>query len=141
MKNPKKSKKLSLKILDRMGLSLSFLCLIHCMFVPVLLFLLPSYRVLLGSLHADLHYYLYIFILPISLSAFLPRIYLDKQWEFLWGPLSAIILLGMTLYLHENHLLPYEKYLEPALTTIASLTLIYFHYRNFKLRNHKCPKC
>lgn len=136
-----KISKASLKILDRMGLSLSFLCLVHCLLLPILLIILPSYQVFLGSFHEGLHYYLYLFILPISLFAFFPRVYFDRQWEFLWGPLSSVVLLGMTLYLHENKLLPYEKVTEPSLTCIASLALIYFHFRNFKLKNHKCPKC
>lgn len=138
--NVKKSKS-SIRILDRMGLGLSMLCLVHCLLLPVLLLLMPGYRIVLDNFHEGLHYYLYLFILPISLSAFFPRVYFDKQWEFLWGPLSAIVLLGMTLYLHENSLLPYEAVLEPGLTSVASLALVYFHFRNFKLKNHKCPKC
>lgn len=128
-------------LLDRFGFFVSFLCLIHCIAVPLLLLFLPSYSILLGTWHESIHFYLYLLILPISLIAFLPRVFKDKQWEFLWGPGCAVILLGLTIYLHEHQHLPNEKFLEPFLTSLASFTLIYFHWRNFKLRNHKCPKC
>lgn len=131
----------SYKVLDRFGFTLSMLCLVHCIAIPVLLLLMPSYAILLGSWHENMHLYLYVFILPVSLIAFFPRIILDKQWEFLWGPGCAIILLGLTIYLHEKQQLPFEKFTEPLLTSVASLALVYFHWRNFKLRNHKCPKC
>ena len=129
------------KLLDRFGFTLSMLCLGHCIVVPILLLLLPSYSMLLGSLHGNIHLYLYFVILPVSLIAFIPRAIVDKQWEFLWGPGCAIILLGMTMYLHDKQQLPMEKFSEPFLTSIASLALVYFHWRNFKIRNHKCPKC
>ncbi len=128
-------------ILDRFGSLVSFVCLIHCIAIPLLLLFLPGYSLLLGSWHGNMHLYLFFIILPVSLIAFLPRVFRDKQWEFLWGPGCAIILLGLTMLLHDLQHLPYEKFLEPALTSLASFTLIYFHWRNFKLRNHKCPKC
>lgn len=129
------------KLLDRFGFTLSMFCLAHCILVPVLLLLLPSYSIFLGSLHGNIHFYLYFVILPVSLLAFIPRAIIDKQWEFLWGPGCAIILLGMTMYLHDKQQLPLATFSEPFLTSIASLALVYFHWRNFKLRNHKCPKC
>lgn len=136
-----KDEKKSNSILDRFGFAVSFLCLIHCIALPVLLLLLPSYSILLGSWHGSVHFYLYLIILPVSLAAFLPRVFRDKQWEFLWGPGCAVILLGLTMYLHQLEDLPFDTFIEPSLTSLASFTLIYFHWRNYKLKNHKCPKC
>lgn len=129
------------QLLDKFGLSVSLLCLAHCILVPILLLLLPSYSLLLGSWHGHVHIYLYFIILPLSLIAFIPRAVVDKQWEFLWGPGCAVLVLGMTMYLHSLNQLPFAHIAEPLLTSIASFALIYFHWRNFTLRNHKCPKC
>ena len=137
----KKTNSRLLKLLDRLGFGASFLCLIHCLLVPFLLLALPSYSALLGNWHENMHLYLYCLILPISLLAFLPRVFRDKQWEFLGGPGCAVLLLGFTLYFHDKGYLPAANFTEPFLTSVASLTLIYFHWRNFKLRNHKCPTC
>ena len=127
------------KSFDQLGLGVSSLCLIHCLLLPVLLLLFPASKVWLGDYHGHVHYFLYLVILPVSLLAFLPRAIKDKQWEFLWGPCCGVILLGLTLYLHEHALLPYDSITEPFLTSVGSLCLIYFHWRNFKLRSHKCP--
>jgi hypothetical protein len=43
-------------LLDRFGFLMSFLCLIHCIAVPLLLFILPSYSMLLGSWHENIHF-------------------------------------------------------------------------------------
>lgn len=128
---------------DKIGIFLSTLCLVHCLLIPVLFALYPAAPLFWGELHEKMHEVLFFIILPTCLLAFYPRFYKEKMWEFFWGPMFAIGIFWITLMLTEKKLLPYVNITEPMLTSVGSLTLIYFHWKNFKHLKVKCknPEC
>jgi acid stress-induced BolA-like protein IbaG/YrbA len=53
---------------DKIAISLSTLCVIHCLSLPLLVALLPSFTVL--SLHGEaFHFWMVVAVIPISLFA------------------------------------------------------------------------
>jgi hypothetical protein len=118
-------------IWDRLGLSLSVLCAIHCLFVPVVLALLPLTPLAL-TIEAWLHP---VFILLITPTVFYAsrRSHYDKKIVSLLSGGLILILMGWIV----GHLWLGE-FFETAATLIGSILLIAGHWFNF--RHHQSCK-
>jgi peptidoglycan/LPS O-acetylase OafA/YrhL len=119
------------KIIDNLGITISAVCAIHCVFLPVL-FLLAPYSFLASH---EFHEVLIYFIIPSALVAFVMgcRKHGDKLVAIMGsaGILLLIIALSMHNILHTGQ--HSEEFLGIVITISGSVLLIFSHLRNRKL--------
>ena len=119
---------ISTRLLDIISIVISFACIVHCLFFPALLILLPT---LLSSINNELiHIILLVFIYPISIYA----IYFGFKKHhnkalFLQG-ISGILILTLALFMHDISLLGLE--LEAIVTIMGAVVLAHAHFKNFR---------
>jgi len=119
------------KIIDNLGITISAVCAIHCVFLP-LIFIIAPYSFLASH---EFHEALIYFIIPSALVAFVLgcRKHGDKLVAIMGaiGILLLIIALSMHSILHaEQHS---EEFLSIVITISGSVLLVYSHLRNRKL--------
>ncbi len=122
-------------LLDRVAISASALCLIHCLAMPLLLLALPvmSSTVLAGE---DFHRFLVVFILPVSGIALFIGCRRHKDRRVL--AFGGVGLLGLVLTALLGHDLLGETG-ERAATVASGVILALGHLRNFRLcRRGRC---
>ena len=119
------------KIIDNLGITISAVCAIHCVFLP-LIFIIAPYSFLASH---EFHEALIYFIIPSALVAFVSgcKKHGDKLVALL-GSLG-IILLIIALTIHnishaEQH---NEEFLSIMITISGSVLLVFSHLRNRKL--------
>ncbi len=117
---------------DRAAISLSFLCLAHCLILPLLLVILPSLTVL--NLDNEMfHLGMVVFVIPTSLYALTLGCRKHQHYQLLAiGFLGLTFLLGAVL--GEEQI---GEFGEKTLTVIGSVLIAFGHYRNFRLCQHK----
>lgn len=124
---------------DKMAISLSLLCAVHCLILPVLLALLPS----LSALSLDneaFHAWLVVAVLPISAFGLLMGCRQHKRYQLL-----IFVAIGLTCLI--SAVLWGEslgEFGEKALTLFGAVVIAVGHFYNFKLcRQHQhcaCPE-
>ncbi|MCG8669575.1 MAG: MerC domain-containing protein [Pseudomonadales bacterium] len=124
---------------DQLAISLSLLCTIHCLAVPVLLVALPS----LASLRLDneaFHIWMIIAVLPISLYALTLGCKKHKRYRVVAFGCAGLVFLVAAI-LGEDL---FGEAGEKSLTVIGSALLIWGHIQNYRLcREHEncdCPE-
>ena len=124
---------------DQLAISLSLLCTIHCLAVPVLLVALPS----LASLQLDneaFHIWMIIAVLPISLYALTLGCKKHKRYRVVAFGCAGLVFLVAAI-LGEDL---FGEAGEKSLTVIGSALLIWGHIQNYRLcREHEncdCPE-
>jgi len=117
---------------DKAAITLSTLCFIHCLALPLMMVLMPS--VWLASLNDERFHQLLLFaVLPISLYA-LWRGYRQHQQ----GMVLSVVLLGLVL-LAASALLGHDmlgEWGEKLLTVIGAVTVALGHWWNYRVRSH-----
>lgn len=110
---------------DLAGISLSVLCIIHCVGLPLLILFLPS---LLSFKNETFHILMLVAIIPISGYAFFKGYQQHQHHQMiLWA------ILGLTLLL----LAPLSgELLEAVFTLSGSIIIVFSHYMNI-YRNNK----
>ena len=118
--------------LDRLGISLSTVCLAHCLAIPVLLTLMPMTQ--LGWLTKELfHDILLTIILPTSVIALGLGCHRHRQWQiFLMGFVGLGLLISLADMPHDSLSLMTER----AVTVVAGCLLVIAHYMNFSRCQH-----
>lgn len=119
--------------LDKVGMFLSVVCMIHCLLTPILLLSLPILaRYYLA--HPWFHLALALLIIPVGLVAFYSgyRHHHNKLVLFLGLP-GLLIIAGVPYLVHEL-LLPIP---EAVVMTIGSVMMLSAHWLNKK----NCQKC
>lgn len=118
--------------LDRLGISLSTVCLAHCLAIPVLLTLMPMTQ--LGWLSEELfHDILLTIILPTSVIALGLGCHRHRQWQiFLMGFVGLGLLISLAVMPHDSLSLMTER----AVTVVAGCLLVIAHYMNFSRCQH-----
>ncbi len=112
------------KILDNFGLTISAVCAIHCILLPVLIILSPYIELAFFTSH-EFHETLMYFILPTSLIAFTLGCKKHNDDIVKLGGICAIFVLLIAILLHE-----FSETLSVVLTLFASSLLIFTHLRN-----------
>ncbi len=110
---------------DRFGISVSVVCAIHCLFLPVLVAILP-----LTSLSAVLHGWAHpLFILLIAPTIYYAsrRSHYDSRIVRLLGAGFLLIILGWLL---GHFWIGY--WFESSATVVGSIFLIFGHWKNYK---------
>jgi hypothetical protein len=125
-------------IMDKCAIMLSFLCVIHCLVLPLLLVVLPS----LGVWQLDneaFHTWLLIAVIPVSLYALTAGVKKHRQYRFLLIGATGIMLLIFAALL--GHDLIGESG-EKILTLLGATLVAIAHWANFGRckHNHGCIK-
>ena len=112
--------------IDGLAISLSFLCVMHCLFVPSFIILAPSF--LTFSFDNELiHYLILVLAIPISLYALTSGYKAHKNLSFLIiGFLGLSILLLAVIYDETV----FGKIGEKGLTLLGSIIVVFSHFKN-----------
>ena len=115
-------------VLDRSAIGLSFLCVLHCLVVPLTLILVPSLAAL-PIADERVHLLLVLLVLPTSAVALtLGCRQHGLKYILAWG-LTGIAILVLAAGLGEEFL---GEYGEKILTVIGSVLVAVGHILNFK---------
>lgn len=112
-------------IWDRIGISASLLCVIHCLFTPALVILLPFAGEALA--HGWFHVAIVAIVFPVAVWALWNGYLLHRQKRVLWMGGLGILLIGVALYYAYEH-----SNLEFVFMTIAGLLLAGAHLINLR---------
>ncbi len=130
------SMKLEQYFFDKMAISLSLLCVLHCLALPLLLVLLPS----LVALQLDneaFHLWMVLAVIPTSTYALTMGCKRHKQYRFLAFGVIGLFLLLSALVGEEI----IGEVSEKILTVLGAVCIAYGHFRNFRLcqQHEECP--
>ena len=121
--------KVSQTVSDRLAMSLSFACILHCLFMPA--FLITS--VTFASIEFSdelLHYSILFLAIPVSLFALLSgKKNHNNNLIFIVGILGLTVLF-LAIFSEGNF---YGVPLETLLTIIGSMIVITAHYKNYQI--------
>ena len=115
--------------MDYLGVSLSFLCIVHCILTPILLILAPIYHVMLDqfNFHADV----FIILLAVAVLTLLRGYRLHRRGKILvYGGigLTTLFVIALVPHTHET----YQTIWIGVVNSIGSLFLIAAHMGNVK---------
>lgn len=117
------------EITDKFAISLSLLCAIHCLALPVILVLLPS----LTALQLDneaFHHWMLIAVLPTSIYALVMGCKKHKRYQLLFLGFTGLMLLVLAVLLGKETI---GEYGEKILTLLGAILIASGHYLNFRL--------
>jgi len=123
---------------DKTAISLSVICLMHCLLMPSFLVLLSGY-VSLSYNNELVHYAILFLAIPISFYALLTGAKNHKSYTYLvWGLIGLFTLifavtLGVQLW---------GEFGEKLITSLGAILVAFSHYKNYKLcREADCDTC
>ncbi len=123
---------------DKTAISLSVICLMHCLLMPSFLVLLSGY-VSLSYNNELVHYAILFLAIPISFYALLTGAKNHKSYTYLvWGLIGLLTLifavtLGVQLW---------GEFGEKLITSMGAILVAFSHYKNYKLcREADCDTC
>jgi len=123
---------------DKTAISLSVICLMHCLLMPSFLVLLSGY-VSLSYNNELVHYAILFLAIPISFYALLMGAKNHKSYTYLvWGLIGLFTLifavtLGVQLW---------GEFGEKLITSMGAILVAFSHYKNYKLcREADCDTC
>lgn len=114
--------------LDKVAIGISSLCIVHCLFLPIAIVLLPSIGL---QLIADevFHQVLVVAVLLTSISALFMGCRRHKAWRVLaWGLSGLLLLVGAIIFGHD-----FGELFEKGLTLVGSAFVIFGHIQNYRL--------
>jgi len=124
--------KLSVNSLDKSAITLSTLCVVHCLLLPVLTVLLPTLAA--TTLNQEFfHIAMVTCVIPISIFALTLGCKKHKNYSIFYIGAIGLVLLLVALVLGEPYL---DEIGEKVLTTIGSMIIAFVHIRNFRLCQH-----
>ena len=123
---------------DKTAISLSALCLVHCLLVPSFLVLLSGYISL--SYNNELIHYAILFIaIPVSIYALITGVKNHNSYTYLYVGLLGILTLILAVTLGVQM---WGEAGEKILTTVGALLVAISHFKNYRLcREVECDSC
>jgi len=124
---------------DKIAISLSFLCALHCLAIPILIALLTNLAII--SLDREVfHLGMVVAVLPISIYALTLGCKKHKTPSvMITGLLGLLLLIGAVMF-SESHL---GEIGEKLLTVIGAALVALSHYQNYsrcqKIKQCPCP--
>lgn len=118
---------------DKTAISLSLLCVIHCLVTPLLIVLLPS----LAALQLDneyFHLWMLVAVIPTSSYALTLGCKQHKRYRLLIQGALGLLLLISAVFLDEALL---GEGWEKIFTVIGASIIALSHYRNYRLCRHQ----
>ena len=122
-------------VTDKLAITLSITCAIHCLALPLILLLLPSIAVLQLN-NETFHTWLVIIVFPTSVVALFMGCKQHKRYRLLFIGSLGLILLVLAVSLS-------NEYWEKALTLVGSALIAGGHYWNYRLcqQHPLCHRC
>jgi len=134
MMNPSHSHENDERLWDGLGLTLSGLCALHCLALPLGLFALLPFLDRLPDEH-EFHWAMALAIVPIGLIAFWRGYRRHHNRAVLISGALGLILIAIGTGSGSGEL----AHREFPITLIASLALIFAHFKNWRLS--RCESC
>ena len=123
---------------DKTAISLSALCLVHCLLVPSFLVFLSGY-ISLSYNNEFIHYAILFIAIPVSLYALITGVKNHKSFTYLYVGLSGILALVLAVTFGVQI---WGETGEKILTTIGALLVAISHFKNYRLcREIECDDC
>lgn len=126
------------EITDKASIGLSFVCVIHCLILPILIILSPSLAII-PSDNETFHLVILIAVIPISLIALITGFKKHKQKSILISGLVGMTILVLAVILED---VIESEYAEVILTTIGAMIMMIAHLKNYqqgiKNNQHLC---
>ena len=125
------------KFWDRLGITLSGLCLVHCIALPLLLGVFPFFNN--HFINEEFHLYFAILIIISALFAFIPgyQKHQDKKVVSIAFFGVTLLIIGVVIgHLGEHHDHQHSSLEEYAFSIPGSLLLTYAHNKN--IQNCRC---
>ena len=120
------------KVSDKVSISISALCLLHCLLFPSFMILLSSF--ISVSLNSELiHYMLLFLVVPVSSFALIVGLNNHKNSFIFFIGLSGLAILVSALFIELSIKTISGEIL---LTIIGSILITFSHYKNYKLCDH-----
>ena len=113
---------------DKLSITLSMACMIHCLLMPSFL-ILTSGVIALTIDNALIHKVFLILVIPISLYALISGFQNHNISSYLYLGISGLWLLIFAIFFGES---VFGELIEEVLTFIGSIMVAYSHYKNFQ---------
>lgn len=121
------------KILDKIGICVSGLCLVHCLLTPFVLVLFPSFKLAFFN-HELFHQIFGVIVVSSVLIAVYPQCRKHGHKDIIAWAIGGVALILAGIFLgHE-----FGEEIEHGLTILGSIFLITAHIKNMKVRHGKC---
>ena len=123
--------------LDKIGLFLSGVCLLHCLITPIVVTLIPILSLSLSIEHIMFHTIMLWLVVPTScIALFLGCRKHKKASIVIIGAAGMLVLISVALFGHDLYGHDNEK----VVTTIGGLIIAFSHYLNYRAcQSIVCP--
>ena len=122
---------------DKLSITLSLACMIHCLLMPSFLILTSGFLAL--SIDNELiHRVFLIIVLPVSLYALITGYQNHKILSYLYIGISGLWLLFFAVFFGEG---VFGEFAEKSLTLIGSIIVATSHYKNYKACKELACEC
>ena len=115
--------------IDGVAISLSFLCVVHCLFTPSFIILAPNFLAFSFD-NEFIHYLIILLAIPISLYALTSGYRAHDRISFLFIGIFGLSILFLAILMGENIL---GEYGEKGLTLLGSIIVAFSHFKNLKI--------
>ena len=122
---------------DKLGIILSALCCLHCMALPVVLIIAPSFSRYFE--HELVHILTFLTVVPLGLYAFITKLKIHEDKTPLYFGIFGIVMFAGSIIFHEALGESTSELLEISFSIIGGLSLIYAHITNIRLC--RCKTC
>ena len=123
---------------DKTAISLSALCLVHCLLVPSFLVFLSGY-ISLSYNNELIHYAILFLAIPVSIYALITGVKNHNSYCYLYVGLLGILTLILAVTLGVQM---WGEAGEKILTTVGALLVAISHFKNYRLcREVECDSC
>ena len=123
---------------DKTAISLSALCLVHCLLVPSFLVFLSGY-ISLSYNNELIHYAILFLAITVSIYALITGVKNHNSYTYLYVGLLGILTLILAVTLGVQM---WGEAGEKILTTVGALLVAISHFKNYRLcREVECDSC
>lgn len=120
-----------INVADRSAITLSTLCMVHCLVLPIILVLLPTLTSIAFLSDERFHSWLVYGVIPVSAFAVASGYFYHRNWFVPLVTLMGMSILVLVALL--GHAVFGDKG-EVALSVIGSILVAYGHIKNVKIR-------
>ena len=113
---------------DKLSITLSMACMIHCLLMPSFLILTSSFLALTID-NELIHKVFLILVIPVSLYALISGFQNHKSSSYLYLGITGLWLLIFAVFFGEG---VFGELAEQVLTFLGSFVVAYSHYQNFQ---------
>ncbi len=124
---------------DKIAISLSMLCAIHCLILPLFILSLPNLSLLQFINNESFHLWMLLVVIPTSLCALTLGCKKHGRYHlFVYGVIGLAVMI-LAILLTEVFL---SESWEKILTVIGASIIAIGHYKNYQLcQKHDCCSC